>query len=93
MAARVSAPSGSDTDGSIDPSIRFSVNSERSSRSNSMPSISATVRPRQSDQSTPSWARPCSWRMRPSLEPNTHQARARRMQTPKKVRLAQYFPR
>ena len=58
-----------------------------------MRSTSATVRPRQSDQPTPSWERPCSCRMRPSLEPNTHQARDRRMQTPKKVRLEQYLPR
>ena len=97
MRARIAAPvspaSGSETDGSIDPSIRFSVNSERSRLAKSMPSISATVRPRQLPQPTPSWDRPCSCRMRPSLEPNTHHARDRRMQMPKKVRLEQYFPR
>ena len=65
------------------------MNSERSRLAKSIDSISATVKPRQLDQPMPSWARPCCWRMRPSFEPNTHQARERRMQAPKKVRLEQ----
>ncbi len=56
-------------------------------------SESATVSPRQLDQPMPSYARPCCCRMRPSLEPNTHQARERRMQRPKKVRFEQYLQR